>query len=245
MRLCTLGTSHGATEQGRSCSCNLLTVNGVHYLFDCGGYVEGKMTDLNMSISDIKAVFVSHMHEDHAGTLSAIVKRFCHYMSGMDVNVNIFLPEENGLAAFKNWLVALHMKTDDKKVSFSLAREGVIYTDENIKVTAIRTKHLNDGEFPSYSYMVETEDQRFLYTGDLNPNFHDYPEILYNEDFDAVLSELVHFSVEKNMDCFLKTRTKQLIFTHMGLHNIPKIEEARDRFPYPVHIARDNAFYHI
>lgn len=245
MRLCTLGTSHGATEQGRACSCNLLTVNGVHYLFDCGGYVEGKMVDLNLDIADIKAVFISHMHEDHVGTLTAIVKRFNHYIQNENANVKLFLPEENGLCAFKNWVNALHMVLNEKRVSYALVEEGVIYTDENIKVTAIRTQHLRNGEFPSFSYMVETEDKRFLYTGDLNPDFHDYPEILYHEEFDAVLCELVHFSVEKNMDCFLKTKTKQLIFTHMGLHNIPKIEEAIDRFPYPVHIAHDHAFYHI
>ncbi len=137
------------------------------------------------------------------------------------------------------------MSFDDKKVTFSLVEEGVIYADENIKVSAIRTQHLRNGEFPSFAYMVETEDKRFLYTADLNPDFHDYPEILYREKFDAVLCELVHFDVDKNIGCFLRTNTKQLIFTHMGLHNIPKIQEAIDRFPYPVHIAYDNAFYHI
>jgi len=245
MRLCTLGTSHGATEQGRACSCNLLTVNGAHYLFDCGGYVEGKLCDLNISFADLRCAFITHMHEDHAGTLSAIIKRFNHYIPESDAFLKVFMPEENGICAFKNWIEALHMVSVEKRASFTLVSEGMIYEDENIKVTAIRTQHLMNGVFPSYANKVETADKRFLYTGDLNPDFHDYPEILYNKDFDAVLCELVHFNVEKNMDCFLKTKTKQLIFTHMGLHNIPKIEAALDRFPYPVHIARDNAFYHI
>lgn len=245
MRLCTLGTSHGATEPGRSCSGNLLTVNGKHYLFDCGGDVERKAYDLGIPLDDLKAVFITHMHVDHVANLASVVKRFWFYLNHLPGKLEVFMPEEEGISAFKGWMYALHSQGMEQKTNFSLVNEGVIYSDENVKVTAIRTRHVNNGKFPSFAYMVEASDKRFLYTGDLNYSFDDYPEILYKEKFDAVLCELVHFDVDKNMDCFLKTNTKQLIFTHLGLHNIPKIESVKDRIPYPVHIARDNAFYHI
>ena len=56
---------------------------------------------------------------------------------------------------------------------------------------------------------------------------------------DAVLSELVHFNVEKNLPDIIKTRTKKLIFTHLGPSKIPAMQAAIDSFPYPVYIAND------
>ena len=51
------------------------------------------MTDLHLPIDKIRTVFVTHMHEDHAGTLSAIAKRFCFYHRDASP-VEFFLPEE-------------------------------------------------------------------------------------------------------------------------------------------------------
>ena len=243
MKLYTLGTSHGATEVGRACSANLLTVGDTYYLFDCGGNTEGKMMDLGLPINQIRAIFVTHMHEDHTGTLSAMAKRFAHYHRDA-APVQFYLPEEAGISAFRQWLTALHM-TIEGRMSFSLVTEGKVYEDENITVTAIPTAHFPNGSFPSFAYMIETADKKFLYTGDLSGDFHDYPSIVLEEDFDAVLCELVHFKVEKNLDTILKTKTKQLIFTHMAPRNIPLIHAAEPQFPFAVKIAEDGASFDI
>lgn len=244
MKIYTLGTSHGATEPGKSCSGNLITVNGANYLFDCGGNVEGRMTDMGLSIKDIRAVFITHMHEDHAGTLSAIVKRFTVYIRE-NLKVHIFLPEQNGINAFKNWVSALHLLPSPDKVEFGLVTAGTVYSDENITVNAIATKHIENGKYPSYAYEIITADKRMLYTGDLSGDFQDYPQVLLKEKFDAVLCELVHFSVEKNLPMILDTKTKKLIFTHMGLHNVVKIERVIDDFPFDVSIANDGDCFEV
>lgn len=244
MKLYTLGTSHGATEKGRACSGNLLEVNGKYYLLDCGANVEGKMTDMGLPIKDIKAVFISHMHEDHVGNLSAIVKRFYHY-NRTDDCVTMFLPEQNGIDVFKKWIDALHIDTTDEKVSYNLVSAGEIYADENVTVTAIPTKHMFGGLFPSYAFMVKTKDKNFIYTGDLWKTFEDYPKIILEEDFDAVLCELVHFNVEKNMDVISKSKTRKIIFTHMSMKNIPLIKSVADKFPYEIYIAEDSMCFEI
>lgn len=243
MIIYTLGTSHGATEPGRACSGTLFSVNGANYLFDCGGPVEGKMTDLGLSIEDIRCVFISHMHEDHVGNLSAIAKRFCVY-NQKETSVRILMPEENGICAFKTWLSALHLSFFDK-VHFELVTAGVIYSDENITVTAIPTEHINGGEFPSFAYMVECGEKRILYTGDLASDFHDYPQIALETMFDVILCELVHFRIQYNLDTLIQSKTKKMIFTHLSPHQIPHLKAVEHRFPFPIDIAQDNLFYEL
>ncbi|MBE7034984.1 MAG: MBL fold metallo-hydrolase [Ruminococcaceae bacterium] len=244
MKLFTLGTSHGATEIGRVCSGNLVEVNGAYYLFDCGGSVEAKMTNHQLPIGEIKAVFISHMHEDHAGTLSSIAKRFIVYLN-REKSVKMYLPEQNGIDAFQNWLKALHLTPDEKIVSFFEVQAGEIYRDENITVTAIPTAHLGGGKFPSFAYVIEAQGKKLLYTGDLALDFHDYPEILFKEEFDTVLSELVHFDFEKNFETILKTKTKRLIFTHMSLTKAEQVKEREAEFPFEVIIAEDDMCFEI
>lgn len=243
MQIMTLGTSHGAAEIGRTCSGTLVTVNGASYLFDCGGSMEAKLTDMNFPLNTIRCVFISHMHEDHVGSLSAIAKRFTHYIKTGET-VKLYMPEEDGIIAFKNWLKAMHIP-ETGKLEFNIVNAGVIYSDENIKVSAILTEHLFNGEFPSYAYVIEAEGKKVLYSGDLSCDFHDYPQIVFEEDFDAIVCELVHFDVDKNLDTIAKSRTKQIIFTHMSPRKLPAMLENIDKFPFPVHISGDGRAYEI
>ena len=152
----TLGTSHGAAEYGRSCSVNILEVNGRYYVFDCGGNIETKMKDLDMPMSSIKAVFISHMHEDHAGSLSAIGKHFTVYNSSEE-KVKIMMPEAEGIRALRAWMLALHLNEQKlERLEFEEIYEAEIYRDEFVAVSAIATRHIKSGRFPSYAFVVES-----------------------------------------------------------------------------------------
>jgi len=235
----TLGTSHGATERGRSCSVNLVDVDGSYYAFDCGGNIETKMKDLDMPFESLRAVFISHMHEDHIGSLSAVVKRFSHYIKE-ERSVKVYMPEAEGIEAFRAWVAALHTTKNLHRISYELISAGEIYRDERIAVTAIATRHMQGGAFPSYAFMIEAEGKRILYTGDLAADFSDYPALLLEEDFDLVVSELVHFNLENNLDTIKKTRTKKLVFTHMNLRKAEIIRGIIGEFPFEVVVASDN-----
>lgn len=237
MKIYTLGTSHGSTEPGRACSGTLISVNDALYLFDCGGNVEGRMTDLNLPFGNLRCAFISHMHEDHAGTLTSIYKRFTVY-NHTNSKIQMFLPEECGISAFKNWVSALHLPTSDS-VIFNLTSPEEIYADENVRVCAISTAHIQNGKFPSYAYVFEAEGKRILYTGDLNSDFSDYPEAVLREKFDAVISELVHFNPEENLETIAKSQTDRIIFTHIWPEKADTVWSLRDTFPFPIHIAKD------
>ncbi len=238
----TLGTSHGAAEVGRSCSVNILEVDGQYYVFDCGGNIETKMKDLSMPMGNVKAVFISHMHEDHVGSLSAIAKHFMFYLRAGE-RVRILMPEKEGIAAFRAWLLALHLGEENlASLLFEEIAEGEIYRDEAVTVRAIRTKHLAGGAFPSYAFIMEAEGKRILYTGDLAYDFSDYPTLIENERYDLVVSELVHFDPEANLADLKRTNTKKLVFTHMSLRKAQAMREIADTFPFPVSVAEEDSF---
>ncbi len=216
------------------------SVTIISTFFDCGGDIERKMKDMDLPIGRIKAVFISHMHGDHVVNLPAIVKCFLCGYSRMDTTLRVYLPDNDGLRAFKAWARVMCMNPDSEKLILSTFSEGLVYEDENARVHAIRTEHMMNGELPSFAFMVEFMDgKRFLYTGDLNCDFHDYPKVVFEKDFDLILSELVHFNTEKNLDTIVKSRTKKLVFTHMAPRNIPVIEAVREKFPFEVEIAED------
>ena len=248
MKLYTLGTSHGAAEKGRTCSVNLLEVGDAYYLFDCGGAVEVRMTDLDLPMQDIRCVFITHMHEDHVMSLPSVIKRFIRYRNSKNEPgcQNIFMPEQKGIDAFEFWMEAMHRTEDNKKYySIKLTQPGVVYSDENVTVTAIGTHHVDNGKYPSYAYMVEAEGKRFFYTGDLAYDFHDYPTILSQKEFDAVLCELVHFDIDKNFETLKNTKTKHLIFTHGYWRKIDQMRPRLKEFPFPVTITEECDVYEI
>ena len=240
MKLYTLGTSHAAAEKGRSCSGSLLSVLGSYYLFDCGADIEAKLVNMDIDPADIRAMFISHMHADHVGSLVGMTKRVAHQYNKKGTTTQVFLPEAEAIPPYLAWLDAMHFDVSNiNRFNMQPTNPGIIYCDEAIRVTAISTKHMMNGKYPSFAYMVEGEGKRFLYTGDLSSDFSDYPEIVYEKDFDLILSELVHFNVDKNLQSIIKSRTKKMVFTHLGPKNIPVIEQAASEFPFFVSVASD------
>lgn len=244
MKLYTLGTSHGAAELNRACSTNILMVNGSYYIFDCGGDIEYKIVNLGISFADVRAVFVTHMHEDHVGKLSSIVKTYTSHNKS-DSHILIHMPEQSGIDAFKGWLKGMHIRPEVDTVSYQLVTPGQVYRDENITVSAIATKHMKQGEFPSYAYLVETADKKVLYTGDVSRAFTDYPQIVFQEDFDLILCELVHYDFTEQFETIIKSRTKKMVFTHVKYTKIEQLLKFTGQFPFEVDIAEDGKIYEI
>ena len=74
MKLVTLGTSHGDPCLNRDNSSLLLRLAGGDYLFEAGAPVNALFIRKHIPFERLKAVFVSHSHEDHIGGLPGILK---------------------------------------------------------------------------------------------------------------------------------------------------------------------------
>lgn len=247
----TLGTSHGDPTEIRYNSSTLYEIGGSMYLIDCGEPCDALMIRSGRKPYNVRAVFITHMHDDHVSGLSAFCKEKMKYHSGCTATV--FLPEKEAIQPFCGYLDALHLRHTGGNVQFDYTKpEGITYEDENIKVSAVRTNHVLHGKFPSYSYIMEikSEGKRILHVGDLECDFSDFPKISTELEFDACVCELTHYKFETALPIFQKCKFKKLIFSHIGnewhgKENEARLESLCKPIPYPCHLAFDGDEFEI
>lgn len=207
MKITYLGTSHGMPSTTRNTTSFLLEVNDTAYLIDAGAPVAGLLLKNNVPYSKVRALFNTHYHLDHIfGGLEFIALCNCdwHYK---DINLDVFLPEDNAINNIRNLIIDSGLKIDEKRVRFTKVTPSFVYEDENIKVTVVPTLHLSISSRPSFAYIFEAEGKRIMFTGDLAAYLEDFPNVLYEKHFDYVAIECSHPSAEnleehlRNIDC--------------------------------------------
>ncbi len=217
MKITFLGTSHGRTEKGQFCSSTAITVNGTTYLIDAGAPITGLLQNYDIPFTTVKHIFITHCHFDHYVGLVEYDLHMNNFPIYEGVFTTVHVPDK--LEMFKNFFEATNDGGKSKnRVSYVKYGKGLVYEDENIRFTAIPNQHMKGGEFPSYSFLVEAEGKRMVFTGDLAHDYHDYPEIISTTDvkLEFVVMEAAHalINTPENIERFRKSNTKRLIITH-------------------------------
>ena len=65
MRVIMLGTAAAIPDPDRNHSSILITIQGRHYLFDCGHGATHQLIRENVIPGNVNVVFLSHLHYDH------------------------------------------------------------------------------------------------------------------------------------------------------------------------------------
>lgn len=249
MVITTLGTSHGDHTYCRFNSSTLFEIGNANYLIDAGAPVNGLMVRAKKEFGKLKAVFITHMHDDHVGGLPGLIKTLMKYpVEGQ--HTYIYLPENGVDQALGAWLKAQHLTWPSELIDVRVTREGLIYSDDVIKVKAVGTRHLWHPDFPiSFSYELEAEGKRIMYTGDLSPDFSDFPAVLKEKDYDLCICECTHYSPYDALPTLKESRLKRLIFNH--IHNPwhgegeMKLKEILSDLPFPFAIAHDGDSFQL
>ena len=187
MRILFLGTSHGVPEGDRRCSSILLEVEDRYYFFDMGTQAIEDLRRRHIPIESVKGVFITHMHGDHTNGLVSFVDLLSWYFK--DASPRIVLPEAIGIEVLRAWLMVNHC-TLREDLEFQETREGMVFNDGVIKVSAVKTQHID----PSYAYLIEAEGRRIVITGDLKDPEIDFPLPAVQDRTDLVIAESAHFS---------------------------------------------------
>ncbi len=217
MRIITLGTSHGDPTPSRYNVATLYLLPGEagHYLVDAGAPATASMIRLGINPGSVKAVFLTHLHEDHYGGLSGLIKHQIKH----DHNCRIFLPEAEAIPVFKSFIDLAHRPDIRQRVEYAVipAEEGEFYADGSLSVRNVQTGHLRGEKksFPSYAFVLTGAGRRIVHTGDLRGDFSDFP---WSECLPGTtcVCELTHYDLEPWIEKLAALPLQQLIFSHIG-----------------------------
>lgn len=228
MRIVFLGTSHGVPESSRCCSSIMLEIDNSYYLIDMGTQAIEQLNTKHIPIESVKAIFITHMHGDHTNGLLSYIDLCSWYYK--NANPSIFLPEpmDATTTAIENWLKC--NGTTMGNFDFSQINEGLIYRDSKITVTAYKTRHTSS----SYAFLIETDNKRVLFSGDLSSKgpTDDFPLSVLDKYVDLAICEAAHFQATAYLPIFSNTNNiKNIGFTHYIDSRIPSILEVKKALP--------------
>ena len=246
-KLITLGTGAGIPSMTRHNSLTCLVTAHGYYLIDAGGPVFVLMVRKELDLNKVRAVFITHMHEDHFGGLLSFLKN--RMRGGVAGGIpkgwlgfwpEVWLPDPDAPEAFDR-VMALQFRGERReRIKYRVIKPGLFYDDGFLKVTAIPNRHFTrkDGFLPAYCFLLEFEGKKLVCTGDLSKDLSDFP-VEAAKNADLVLCEFTHFDLMMCRETFRKIRPGKLVFTHVAKKNLELLPEFSRTIDYPVAVAND------
>jgi ribonuclease BN (tRNA processing enzyme) len=159
MQIKFVGTG-GAFDIHYTNSSAIVYLNSKKYLIDCGYSVFSKLIEHNL-VNEIDAVLVTHLHDDHVGSLGTLAFYRFHVL-GKKLKV-LLPPNEQYQQKFRQ-LVAVTIGNCDSYLDFEeINQEDIISVDTT-------GKHYSCME--SFAYIFKDQNEVYAFSGDLaDPNF--------------------------------------------------------------------------
>lgn len=235
MKVIFAGTSHGIPEKGRFCSSTFILTGGKCYIVDAGAPISPLILNYGIKHVDVQGIFVTHLHGDHFNGLPEFCEQVSWYYQ--TANPEIFVPDERGVKLLQNWVKEIAPKGRQRELNYHAYEPGCIYEDENVRVTALATRHNLE---KSHAFKIEAEGKKLLFTGDMSHNFTEFAELHNNEEYDLIVCESAHcFDFRDVKDVVSTAKTKKFAINHFNPAKFEGVKAFQDAAPWECKIAFD------
>lgn len=218
-----LGTCSGTEPmEGMHHTSTVIEAGGSLYWFDAGENCSHTAYLSGLDPLATRAIFLSHMHIDHTGGLANLffcIQKMIARGHGTCGVVETVSPDPAIVAAIKG--VACNNLQDHSGLRFKThdvqTQDGVIYEDENLRVTALHNTHLHeDGSrgWHAYSFLLEVDGKRVVLSGDVGAIGELTP--LIAGGCDLLVMETGHHKVADVCEFAVAHGLPRLRFTHHG-----------------------------
>ena len=184
-QLILLGTAGGPLPRAnRAQSSQALVVNGQAYIIDAGDGLNRRIVQAGLNFTKINQVFITHLHNDHMAGLGTFLYTTWSYSRRTPLDVYGPIGTQASVeGAMHSFAVDAEIRKESEGKNVLLKdvfvghdmKEGLIYQDANVKVTAVQNDHYHfSPEFSkrhqSFSYRFDTQDRCYVFSGDTGPS---------------------------------------------------------------------------
>jgi ribonuclease Z len=233
LRVTLLGTGTPPPAIERFGPGLLVEAGSEKLLFDAGRGVSQRLSQLNMSPSEVEALFLTHLHADHTvGIPDLLLVRGLSRSSGRSAPFRVFGPEGTDdmmVNLRKAYRVDGRVAAAADATSADNIVEGVVYERNGVKVTAFNVDH-GVSQIPAFGYRIDYGGRSVVISGDTRPSenlvrFAKGADVLIHEVVAALppVSEEArrimssHTSPEDAGRIFDRVKPKLAVYTHVGL----------------------------
>jgi ribonuclease BN (tRNA processing enzyme) len=230
-RLILLGTAGGPTPKpNRSAPAQVIVVNGVSYVIDCGNGVARQMVLAKLKLSSIRSVFLTHQHSDHNADYGNLL--LLAWATDLTKRVDTYGPPP--LAEMTRLFLQLNdydirtriadegrQPLKDLIVPHEITSGGAVMQDENVMVTAAVVEH--PPVTPAFAYRFDCHDRSIVISGDTRPSKN---LVKLAQGADVLVHEVMHMpSLEQLIatETNAKTLREHLLAAHSTCEEVGRV----------------------
>lgn len=237
MKIHFLGTCAGTEPMpDRKHASIAIESEGSIYWFDAGEGCSHTAHLMGIDLLYVAKIIISHTHLDHVGGLCNLlwnIRKLSVMRKKLPIHgkVDIYIPN---METWKGVEMILRNTEGNFKKDFSIntheIKEGVLFEDENMKVTAFPNSHMlayQTDAWLSFSYLIECEGKKIIYSGDVG-TYEDL-DVMLEHGCDGLIIETGHFGIDDVYRYVSDKKVSKIFFSHNGREIINHLEASTQK----------------
>ncbi|MGH9704537.1 MAG: MBL fold metallo-hydrolase [Candidatus Acidiferrales bacterium] len=239
MQVVLLGTGFPRPDPNRAGPSAAIVMGEKFFIVDAGRGVVLRLAATDLELKNLQAVFLTHLHSDHTEGLPDLFNS--SWIFGRKEPLELYGPrgtKQMAAALVKFFAADIHIRRDltemqpaaGATIRTHIVNEGLMYHDENLRVTAFAVDH--HPVEPAFGYRFESGGKSIVISGDTRPSenlilfargadilVHEacLPEYFDSHDTPEVAARLkqYHTSAEDAGKVAQAAGVKMLVLTHL------------------------------